>query len=178
MPTRKKPAAEEAEKKPAAAPKKPAVRAKKATTAVAKTPAVRRKKAEAPAPAAPAEEAPRKGGTQNLVIVESPAKAKTIEKYLGPGFKVLASYGHVRDLPPKGKVKGEEVVGVRISEGWKPRYVVVDRGDTGGSRKRRTAADILAELKKEADRSNIIYLATDPDREGNRSPGIFPKRSA
>ena len=171
MPTRKKPAPDEAEKKPAAAPKKPAatakkpaVRAKKPTTAVAKAPAARRKKAEAPA--APVAETPRKGGTQNLVIVESPAKAKTIEKYLGPGFKVLASYGHVRDLPPKGKLKGEEVVGVRISEGWKPRYVVVDRGDAGGSRKRRTAEDILAELKKEADRSNIIYLATDPDREG------------
>ena len=69
------------------------------------------------------------------MIVESPAKAKTIEKYLGAGFKVLASYGHVRDLPPKGKLKGEDIVGINIGAGWVPRYVVVDRGDKGGTRK-------------------------------------------
>jgi DNA topoisomerase-1 len=107
------------------------------------------------------------GGNVDLVIVESPAKAKTINKYLGAGFRVLASYGHVRDLPPKGKQKGEEVVGVRIADGWKPRYVVVDRsaGKDGG-RARRSTDDILAELKREADRAGRVFLATDPDREG------------
>jgi DNA topoisomerase I len=135
--------------------------AKKTTAAVAKATPDRRKKAE------PAANGARRK-QQNLVIVESPAKAKTIAKYLGPGFKVLASYGHVRDLPPKGKQRGEEVVGVRISEGWKPRYVIVDRSSGGkvGGRGRRSAEDILAELKREADKSNVIYLATDPDREG------------
>jgi DNA topoisomerase-1 len=159
MPPRKKPAED------AAAPKKkPAARAPKKTDAVAKTPAPRRKKAEAPAGDGAAAAPPR--GGRSLVIVESPAKAKTIEKYLGTGFKVLASYGHVRDLPPKGKQKGEAVVGVNITEGWKPRYVVVDRGDAGGRGKRRSAEDILAELKREADKAGVVYLATDPDREG------------
>jgi DNA topoisomerase-1 len=157
MPTRKKAATTPTSKKKAA----PRATKKKAATAVAKAlPAGRKKSAPI------ADTAARRTGGRNLVIVESPAKAKTIEKYLGSGFKVLASYGHVRDLPPKGKQKGEAVVGVDIEGGWKPRYVVVDRGDTGGSRKRRTAEDILAELKREADKSGVVYLATDPDREG------------
>src|SRR5205823_9855092 len=63
------------------------------------------------------------GRTADLVIVESPAKAKTINKYLGPNFKVLASYGHVRDLP-KRRRKGEVVAGVDIESGWVPTYVV------------------------------------------------------
>ncbi|MCE9533992.1 MAG: hypothetical protein K8T89_23150, partial [Planctomycetes bacterium] len=129
--------------------------------------------------------APRSGG-RSLVIVESPAKAKTIEKYLGPGFKVLASYGHVRDLPPKGKLKTEDVVGISIKEGWVPRYVVVDRGagKGGGGRKFKTAEEILAELKKEADKSSMVYLATDPDREGesiawhiSQALGLDPART-
>jgi len=156
VPSSKKPA--DAKKKPAA-PRKPKAPAK---TAVAKTP-VRRKKAAEPVEIGG--EAPRAGG-RSLVIVESPAKAKTIEKYLGPGFKVLASYGHVRDLPPKGKLRTEDVVGINIKEGWVPRYVVVDRGAKSGGRKFKSAEEILAELKKEADRSTMVYLATDPDREG------------
>lgn len=110
---------------------------------------------------------PRKG---SLVIVESPAKAKTIEKYLGAGFKVLASVGHVRDLPGKGKLKGEEEVGIRISEGWIPRYVIIDRDEKTGPNarrgNRRSTEEILQELRHYADRSERVYLATDPDREG------------
>jgi DNA topoisomerase-1 len=104
---------------------------------------------------------------QSLVIVESPAKAKTINKYLGPNFKVLASYGHVRDLPRRRR-KGERIAGVDIDKGWVPTYVVVDRepGNGKGMSRRRTAKDILAELKREASKSGHIFLATDPDREG------------
>ncbi|HEY7330345.1 MAG TPA: type I DNA topoisomerase [Gemmataceae bacterium] len=105
--------------------------------------------------------------SQDLVIVESPAKAKTINKYLGGDFKVLASYGHVRDLPRRRK-PGEKVAGIDIDAGWVPTYVVVDRADSNGkgASRRRTAKEILAELKREAAKSNHIYLATDPDREG------------
>jgi DNA topoisomerase-1 len=151
-------------------------RKKQPTDSAAPVARRRTKKESADAPAAvtrkraPRSATPTAGngeGKVSLVIVESPAKAKTITKYLGPGYRVLASYGHVRDLPPKGKQKGEEVVGVRIADGWKPRYVVVDRsaGKVGGSN-RRSTEDILAELKREADRAGIVYLATDPDREG------------
>jgi DNA topoisomerase-1 len=104
------------------------------------------------------------GHKQDLVIVESPAKAKTINKYLGQGFKVLASYGHVRDLPRKRR-KGEEVAGVNIEAGWVPTYVVHEP-EEGRSKGRRTPKEILAELKREAARSGRVYLATDPDREG------------
>jgi DNA topoisomerase-1 len=103
-------------------------------------------------------------GKQDLVIVESPSKAKTIGKYLGGNVKVLASYGHVRDLPRRRR-KGEEVAGIDIEAGWVPTYVVVER-EEGKARGRRTARDILAELKREAAKSNRIFLATDPDREG------------
>ena len=75
--------------------------------------------------------------TQDLVIVESPSKAKTINKYLGSSFKVLASYGHVRDLPRRRK-KGEVVAGVDIKAGWVPTYVVVEL-EEGKSKGRRTA---------------------------------------
>ncbi|HEX5271977.1 MAG TPA: type I DNA topoisomerase, partial [Gemmataceae bacterium] len=137
----------------------------------------RKKKAAAPAPGAPVakKRAPRAaapaagngGATVDLVIVESPAKAKTINKYLGGGYVVLASVGHVRDLPPKGKLKGEEVVGVSIAEGWKPRYVIVDRSAGKEPRRNvRPTQDILDELKRAADRAGTVYLATDPDREG------------
>jgi DNA topoisomerase-1 len=106
-------------------------------------------------------------GKPDLVIVESPAKAKTINKYLGPNFKVLASYGHVRDLP-KRRRKGEVVAGIDIEGGWVPTYVVGERdeGKDGRASRRRTPKDILAELKREVAKSNRIYLATDPDREG------------
>jgi DNA topoisomerase-1 len=139
-------------------------RKKKAAAAPAEGAPITKKRA-APRRAAPA--AGNGEGKVDLVIVESPAKAKTINKYLGSGYVVLASYGHVRDLPPKGKQKGEEVVGVSIADGWKPRYVVVDRSaGKGGGPNRRSTEAILAELKREADRAGTVYLATDPDREG------------
>jgi DNA topoisomerase-1 len=103
-------------------------------------------------------------GSHTLVIVESPAKAKTINKYLGSSYKVLASYGHVRDLPRRRR-KGEQVAGVNIEGGWKATYEVVER-EEGQARGRRSARDIIAELKHEADRAAQVYLATDPDREG------------
>ncbi len=83
-----------------------------------------------------------------LVIVESPAKAKTIEKYLGRGYKVTASMGHLRDLP-KSKM------GVDIEHGFEPQYIPV-----------RDKKELINELKKEAKEAKTVYLATDPDREG------------
>ncbi len=102
--------------------------------------------------------------------MESPAKAKTINKYLGPGFRVLASYGHVRDLAER-KLKNEEIAGVDIAGGWQARYLVAENKDKkarpgGKGGNRRSPKDILAELKKEADRANRVFLASDPDREG------------
>ncbi len=85
-----------------------------------------------------------------------------------PNFKVLASYGHVRDLPRRRR-KGEQVAGVDIDAGWIPTYVVADKEEAKGGKarsSRRTAKDILAELKREAAKANRVYLATDPDREG------------
>ena len=83
-----------------------------------------------------------------LVVVESPAKAKTINKYLGKDYKVIASMGHVRDLP-KSKL------GVDVDEGFEPTYEVI------ASRKK-----VLKELKAEAKKATEIFIATDPDREG------------
>ncbi len=85
---------------------------------------------------------------KNLVIVESPAKAKTIEKYLGSDYKVTASMGHLRDLP-KSKM------GVDIENGFEPQYIPV-----------RDKKELIAELKKESKAADTVYLATDPDREG------------
>jgi len=111
--------------------------------------------------------AAKKGG-YDLVIVESPAKAKTINKYLGSSYKVLASYGHVRDLPRRRR-PGEVIAGVNL-EGWVPTYVVEAKDDKkGGAKpafKRRSTKDILAEIKREAAKAGQVYLATDPDREG------------
>lgn len=84
----------------------------------------------------------------NLVIVESPAKAKTIKKYLGKNFDVIASMGHVRDLP-KSKL------GVDVENAFVPQYV-----DIKGKE------DLIKELKKKAKKSDSVFLATDPDREG------------
>src|SRR5205823_9083488 len=117
-----------------------------------------RNKATAPkeASAAPAKKrkSPAAAGNgsskQDLVIVESPTKARTINKYLGSNFKVLASYGHVRDLPRR-RQKGEDIAGVKI-KGWVPTYVVEDRDDNKGGRtsfKRKSTKQILAELKRE-----------------------------
>ncbi len=83
-----------------------------------------------------------------LVIVESPAKAKTIKKYLGPGYEVMASMGHVRDLPRSS-------LGVNIEKDFKPQYLNIS-----GKEK------LIKELKAAAASSECVYLATDPDREG------------
>ncbi|MFI5258960.1 MAG: type I DNA topoisomerase [Candidatus Limnocylindrales bacterium] len=88
----------------------------------------------------------------NLVIVESPAKAKTIERYLGPGYTVLASYGHVRDLPEN---PGKNQLGVDVDHDFTPVYEVV------ADRKRQLSA-----IQKAAGKADLIYLATDLDREG------------
>ena len=85
---------------------------------------------------------------KNLVIVESPAKAKTIEKFLGPDFKVVSSYGHVSDLPDKE-------LGVDVEQNFLPKYTV-------SSDKKK----IVSELKSLAKKSNTVWLASDEDREG------------
>ena len=85
---------------------------------------------------------------QNLVIVESPAKAKTIGKYLGKNYVVEASMGHVRDLP-------KSQLGVNIEDDYKPKYITI-----------RGKGDLLDKLKKLAKKSDKVFLATDPDREG------------
>ena len=84
----------------------------------------------------------------NLVIVESPTKAKTIQKYLGDNYEVVASMGHIRDLP-KSKI------GVDIEHGFTPQYVNIKGKE-----------DLISSLVKEAKKSDKVYLATDPDREG------------
>lgn len=85
---------------------------------------------------------------QNLVIVESPAKAKTIERYLGKNYVVEASMGHVRDLP-------KSQLGVDVDNNYSPKYITI-----------RGKGDLIDKLKKQAKKSDKIYLATDPDREG------------
>lgn len=85
---------------------------------------------------------------RKIIIVESPAKAKTIEKILGNEFKVIASYGHIRDLP-------EKEMGIEISKNFKPLYKILP-----GKEK------IIKSLKEEAKNAEHLYLATDPDREG------------
>ena len=84
----------------------------------------------------------------NLVIVESPSKAKTIGKYLGPDYIVKASMGHLRDLP-KSKM------GVDLEQNFTPQYIPV-----------RGKEELIKELKKDAAQVGTVYLATDPDREG------------
>ena len=84
----------------------------------------------------------------NLVIVESPAKANTIKGYLGSNYKVIASKGHIRDLP-------KSALGVDVKNGFEPHYINI-----------RGKGDVIKELKKEAKSAKKIFLATDPDREG------------
>jgi len=143
--------------------KQPAEEGAPVTTGRAKKPAAAKKpRATAAAPNGAGR------GSHDLVIVESPTKAKTINKYLGPNYKVLASYGHVRDLPRRRR-KGEIVAGIDIDAGWVPTYVVQEKEDARGGKARtgrRTPKDILAELKREAGKANRVFLATDPDREG------------
>ena len=83
-----------------------------------------------------------------LVIVESPAKVKTIKKFLGSNYTVAASQGHVRDLP-------KSQLGIDVENDYEPKYITI-----------RGKGEILATLRKEAKKSDKVYLATDPDREG------------
>lgn len=85
---------------------------------------------------------------KNLVIVESPAKVKTIKKFLGSNYEVVASQGHVRDLP-------KSQLGIDVEHDYEPRYITI-----------RGKGDILSMLRKEVKKADKIYLATDPDREG------------
>ncbi|MGN0799697.1 MAG: type I DNA topoisomerase [Christensenellales bacterium] len=86
--------------------------------------------------------------SENLVIVESPAKAKTIGKFLGKGYKVIASNGHVRDLP-------KSQLGVDVEHDFAPKYITL-----------RGRGDVLERIRKEAKNAKTVYLATDPDMEG------------
>ena len=104
---------------------------------------------------------------KNLVIVESPAKVKTIKKYLGSNYDVVASKGHVRDLP-------KSTMGIDIENDYEPKYITI-----------RGKGDVISELKKKAKGASKIYLATDPDREGEaiswhlaNTLGIDPKSAS
>ena len=83
-----------------------------------------------------------------LVIVESPAKAKTIKKFLGRNYEVIASNGHVRDLP-------KSTLGIDIENDFEPKYITI-----------RGKGEVLAALRKAVKKADKVYLATDPDREG------------
>src|SRR5512144_1156803 len=132
----------------------------KIATKIAKKPGKAAPARAAPAKAASAKAAPdaappkraakaSKAGTgSSLVVVESPAKAKTIKKYLGRAFDVRASVGHVKDLP-KSKM------GVDIEKGFAPEYDVI-----------KGKAKVLSEIKRAARSADRVFLATDPDREG------------
>ena len=89
--------------------------------------------------------------SKNLVIVESPSKSKTIGKYLGDDYKVISSKGHIRDLATSGKFG----LGVDVENGFTPSYVPI-----------KGKSSIIKELKKDVKDSNLVYLASDPDREG------------
>src|SRR5262245_14532797 len=107
---------------------------------------------------------------KNLVVVESPAKAKTINKYLGKDFVVKASIGHIKDLPSKG-------LGVDIQNDFEPEYEIIPDS------KKRNNKKIVADLKKTAKAVDAIYLAADPDREGEAicqhlAEEIVPKKPA
>ena len=86
--------------------------------------------------------------SKNLVIVESVAKTKTIKKFLGRNYKVLSSVGHIKDLP-------KQRLGVDLEDGFRPEYITI-----------RGKGKILKELRKEAKNSDTVFIATDPDREG------------
>ncbi len=86
--------------------------------------------------------------SKNLVIVESPAKAKTIKKFLGSNYEVIASNGHVRDLP-------KSQMGIDVENDYEPKYITI-----------RGKGDLLAKIRKEVKKADKVYLATDPDREG------------
>ena len=139
MPTRKK--TTDAADTPAKPKRKPA--AKKAPTGVEPA-AARRARTAAPATGA---------GAYDLVVVESPAKAKTINKYLGSRFKVLASYGHVRDLATGRRQGGEEVSGIRIGDGWKLCYLV-DAGAKKNAKRKGRRTQRIPNSFATSDRTN------------------------
>ena len=85
---------------------------------------------------------------KNLIIVESPAKSKTIKKFLGKNYEVVASNGHVRDMP-------KSQMGIDMEHDFEPHYITI-----------RGKGELLAGLRKEVRKADKIYLATDPDREG------------
>ena len=101
---------------------------------------------------------------KNLVIVESPAKAKTINKYLGKDYLVKASIGHIKDLPSKG-------LGVDVEHNFEPTYELIPDS------KKRNNKRIVAELKKAAKEADAIYLAADPIAKAKQSASISQKRS-
>jgi DNA topoisomerase I len=126
---------------------RPAAKKKSARRSAAKKPAAAKRVAVAEADNSDGDGAAAAGGTA-LVVVESPAKAKTISKYLGRGYRVRATVGHVRDLP-------EKKLGIDVDKGFTPEYVTIQ-----GKEK------TLSELKSAAKESSAIFIATDPDREG------------
>jgi len=135
---------------PPAAPKRTprAGATRKAKASGAKAEAAKAPKRAKAAKKAPDGAAPVKRGTRALVIVESPAKAKTIKKYLGPGYTVKASVGHIKDLP-KSKL------GVDLEDGFKPHLEII-----------RGKSKVVKDIKDAAKLADVIYLAPDPDREG------------
>src|SRR3954471_25066914 len=137
------------------------------TKAAAKKKAVKKATAKRGrnAPYVPEDEGPSTPGGSALVIVESPAKAKTIGKYLGRGYRVRATVGHIMDLP-------EKKLGIDVENGFTPDLV-----PTPGKGK------TIAELKSVAKDSSQVFIATDPDREGEAiaqhvATQISPKRGA
>ncbi|MFN9796364.1 MAG: type I DNA topoisomerase [Gemmatimonas sp.] len=145
----KKAPAKKAAARTAAAVPAPAKKAARKTARKAAAPATARKSARKVAAVEVEEEVePNTAGGTSLVIVESPAKAKTIGKYLGRGYTVRATVGHVRDLPAKK-------LGIDIDKGFAPEYVTIEGKE-----------DILTDLKKIAKGAREIFIATDPDREG------------
>ncbi len=152
--TKTKAASKTVKKKAATSVVAPTPKARPGSPAAARTASIKARtaikaaaKKAAPPPEVEAEDDAGSSGAA-LVIVESPAKAKTIGKYLGRGYRVRATVGHIRDLPTKK-------LGIDIEKHFKPEYVTIE-----GKEK------ILAELKDAAKDASAIYLATDPDREG------------
>ena len=120
-----------------------------ADTKTRKTPAPKAAAPRRPKPAASKSENGDAGGSgRTLVIVESPKKARSINKFLGSGFVVKASMGHVRDLPKRR-------LGLDVANRYEPSYEIMP-----------AKKDTIAELKREAAKADMVYLATDPDREG------------
>ncbi|WP_406700297.1 type I DNA topoisomerase [Singulisphaera sp. Ch08] len=147
-----------AKSSPESTPKTPAKRASSADTKTAKTAKAETKSAKSPAKSSakttkktttPQRRATSEGGSgRSLVIVESPKKAKSINKFLGTAYVVKASMGHVRDLP-------ERKLGLDVEHGYLPSYEIM-----------KGKKDTVGELKREAAKADMVYLATDPDREG------------